>query len=184
MTFSISFVVIVQGRLLSIGKDYEEAAMDLGASPWGRSAIALLPLLRRRSSPARSSCSPISMDDFVIGAYLSAGSGTDTVPVKIYSNARAAPTPAINALASLALGLTVVLALVLFAWSLVRRRQGAAGSTVGEMAASRSNRLPRPGRPPRATDRALHVHVADAGDVGARPVDQGRSGGGGQARTG
>ncbi len=34
VTFSISFVVIiVRGRLFAIGRDYEEAAMDLGASP-------------------------------------------------------------------------------------------------------------------------------------------------------
>ena len=34
VTFSISFVVvIVRGRLFSIGRQYEEAAADLGASP-------------------------------------------------------------------------------------------------------------------------------------------------------
>ena len=46
VTFSISFVlIIVRGRLLSIGKDYEEAAQDLGASPWQSLRMALLPLL-------------------------------------------------------------------------------------------------------------------------------------------
>ena len=75
------------------------------------------------------------MDDFVISAYLSSSAATDTVPVRIYSNARGAPTPALNALASLTLGVTVLLALVLFAvWSLVRRRQGTAGSTVDDLA--------------------------------------------------
>ena len=49
ITFSISFVLlIVQGRLLSIGRDYEEAAMDLGASPLNAIRMVLLPLLRPR----------------------------------------------------------------------------------------------------------------------------------------
>ena len=35
VTFSLSYVVvIVRGRLFSIGRQYEEAAADLGATPW------------------------------------------------------------------------------------------------------------------------------------------------------
>ena len=46
VTFSISYVVIiVRGRLLSIGPEYEEAARDLGASPLGAFRLVLLPLL-------------------------------------------------------------------------------------------------------------------------------------------
>ena len=76
-----------------------------------------------------------SMDDFVVSALLSSGSSNRHRPAKVYSNARGAPTPALNALASVTLGVTVLLALVLFAvWSLVRRRQGTAGSTVDDLA--------------------------------------------------
>ena len=36
MTFQLSYpVVIVRARLLTIGKQYEQAAIDLGASPMG-----------------------------------------------------------------------------------------------------------------------------------------------------
>jgi len=43
ITFSLSFVlVIVRGRLLSIGPEYEEAAQDLGASPWQSLRLALV----------------------------------------------------------------------------------------------------------------------------------------------
>ena len=38
-------VIVVRARLLSIGKQYEEAAMDLGASPIGAMRRVLLPLL-------------------------------------------------------------------------------------------------------------------------------------------
>jgi spermidine/putrescine transport system permease protein len=136
VTFSISFVlIVVRGRLLSIGRDYEEAAMDLGASPLDSLRLVLLPLLTPAIVASAIIVFAISMDDFVISAYLASGSGSETVPVKIYSNARGAPTPALNALASITLFLTIVAALVLFAvWSLVRRRQGAHGSAVEELA--------------------------------------------------
>lgn len=46
VTFSLSYVVvIVRGRLLSIGRQYEEAAADLGATPWESLRLVLLPLL-------------------------------------------------------------------------------------------------------------------------------------------
>jgi spermidine/putrescine transport system permease protein len=136
VTFSISFVlIIVRGRLLSIGRDYEEAAMDLGASPLNALRMVLLPLLTPAIVASAIVVFAISMDDFVISAYLSAGSGTDTVPVRIYSNARGAPTPALNALASLTLAVTVLAAAILFGiWSFVRRGQGARGSAVDEFA--------------------------------------------------
>lgn len=136
VTFSISFVlIVVRGRLLSIGRDYEEAALDLGASPFHSLRLVLLPLLTPAIIASAIIVFAISMDDFVISAYLASGSGTETVPVKIYSNARGAPTPALNALASITLFLTIVAALVLFAgWSLARRRQGARGSAVDELA--------------------------------------------------
>ena len=43
------------------------------------------------------------IDDFVIVRYLSGGSTTEPVSVKIYNTARAAPTPALNAIATLVL---------------------------------------------------------------------------------
>ena len=46
MTFSLSWVVlIVRGRLVTIGDDVEEAAADLGAPPWDVLRRVLLPLL-------------------------------------------------------------------------------------------------------------------------------------------
>jgi spermidine/putrescine transport system permease protein len=136
ITFSVSFVlIIVRGRLLSIGRDYEEAAMDLGASPLNAIRMTLLPMLTPAIVASVVVVFAISMDDFVISSYLSSGSPTDTVPVKIYSNARGAPTPALNALASLTLLVTIVLAALLFAvWVAVRRGQGAGGSAADEFA--------------------------------------------------
>ena len=65
VTFSISFVVIiVRGRLFAIGRDYEEAAMDLGASQRGRCG-GPAPLLSPAIFRLAQSWSQ-SIEDFVI----------------------------------------------------------------------------------------------------------------------
>ena len=59
------------------------------------------------------------IDDFVIVRYLSGGSSSEPTSVKIYNTARAAPTPALNALASLMLlasFLAVVIGLLAYRW--------------------------------------------------------------------
>lgn len=136
VTFSLAFVLlVVRGRLVSIGREYEEAAMDLGASSLRTLRSVLLPLLSPAIVASAIVVFALSMDDFVVSAFLSAGSGTDTVPVRIYSNARGSPTPALNALASLTLFLTLgAVALAFGVWQAVRRRGGERGSAVGELA--------------------------------------------------
>jgi spermidine/putrescine transport system permease protein len=59
----------------------------------------------------------LSIDDFVVSQYLASGADTTTVPMRIYSQARGGPTPALNALATIMLLfslLAVVLAYVIF----------------------------------------------------------------------
>jgi spermidine/putrescine transport system permease protein len=136
VTFSLAFVlVIVRGRLLAIGPEYEEAARDLGASTLQAVRLALLPMLVPAIVASAIVVFAISMDDFVISAFLSSGTSTDTVPVRIYSTGRTAPTPALNALASLTLGITIAIAIVGFVlWRVVRRARGQTGSTAREFA--------------------------------------------------
>jgi spermidine/putrescine transport system permease protein len=102
VTFSLSYVVvIVRGRLFSIGRQYEEAAADLGATPWETLRLVLLPLLMPAIFSSLMIVFAISIDDFVISQWLSCGADCDTIPIRIYSATRAAPLPAINALASI-----------------------------------------------------------------------------------
>ena len=126
ITFSLSFVlVIVRGRLLAIGPEFEEAAQDLGASPLRSIRMVLVPMLIPAIVASAIIVFAISMDDFVVSNYLSSGSTTDTVPVRIYSAGRTAPTPALNALASLTLGITIVLSLLAYGvWRIVRSARG------------------------------------------------------------
>jgi spermidine/putrescine transport system permease protein len=136
VTFSISFVVIVvRGRLLSIGREYEEAAMDLGASPFQALRLALLPLLFPAIFASFMIVFAISIDDFVISAFLSSDLSTETVPVKIYSNARGAPTPALNALASVMLFASLLaVALALIVVRLVQRARGERAAAIEDFA--------------------------------------------------
>jgi spermidine/putrescine transport system permease protein len=102
--FQMSYpVIIVRARLLTIGKQYEEAAADLGASRIGALRRVLMPMLYPAIFASAVLVFADVIDDFVIVKYLSSGADTDSVAVKIYNTARGAPTPALNALASLLL---------------------------------------------------------------------------------
>jgi len=101
VTFQLSYpVIICRARLLSIGREYEEAAMDLGASPVRALRHVLL-------APAIFASAVLVfadvIDDFVIVRYLSSDAATEPMSVKIYNSARSSPTPALNALASIML---------------------------------------------------------------------------------
>jgi spermidine/putrescine transport system permease protein len=136
VTFTISFVVIVvRGRLLGIGREYEEAAMDLGASPVQALRLVLLPLLRPAIFVSAMVAVAISLDDFVITQFLVGEASTETIPVRIYSAARAGPTPATNAIASVLLFSTLIVATVAgLILRGARRREHREGSAVEELA--------------------------------------------------
>jgi spermidine/putrescine transport system permease protein len=113
VTFTLSWVVlIVRGRLVTIGRDLEEAAADLGAPPMHVVSRVLVPLLVPAMVASLLVSFALSIDDFVVAQYLASGADTTTVPMRIYSQARGGPTPALNALATIMLVVSL-LALVL-----------------------------------------------------------------------
>ena len=71
----------------------EEAARDLGASATQSFRLALLPLLWPAIFASAVVVFATSIDDFVISSFLSTDASNETVPMKIYSSARAASTP-------------------------------------------------------------------------------------------
>lgn len=104
ITFQMSYaVIIVRARLLSIGPEYEEAAMDLGARPGQGLRRVLLPLLTPAILASVAVTFADSVDDFVIVRYLSGPASSEPLSVKIYSAARGSPTPAVNAAATVML---------------------------------------------------------------------------------
>ena len=104
VTFQVSYpAVLVRARLATIGPQYEEAAMDLGASPIGALRRIIMPMLMPAIFASTVLVFADVIDDFVLVRYLSGDAATEPVSVKIYNTARAAPTPALNALATLLL---------------------------------------------------------------------------------
>jgi spermidine/putrescine transport system permease protein len=118
ITFTISYVVVmVRGRLVSIGPEYEEAAADLGAPPFDVLFRVLLPLLAPAILASAAVVFALSIDDFVVTQYLAGDASTTTVSMLLYASARGAPTPALNALATIALFITLgTLTLVYFVY--------------------------------------------------------------------
>jgi spermidine/putrescine transport system permease protein len=136
VTFTISYVVIVvRGRLFAIGREYEEAAMDLGASQWQAIRMVLLPMLAPAIWASLMIAFAISIDDFVITAFLMGDQSSATIPVKLYSAARAAPSPALNALASILLFASMVaIGIALFVMRRSQEKEGTEGSAVEDFA--------------------------------------------------
>jgi spermidine/putrescine transport system permease protein len=131
VTYQISYpVIIVRARLLSIGKEYEEAGMDLGASPQQAVRGVLLPLLYPAILASAAVVFADTVDDFVTVTYLSGPASSQPLSTFIYTTARASATPATNAAATLMLvTTTLVIALGYAAY-----RRFSRGQTGGDVA--------------------------------------------------
>ena len=134
ITFQMSYaVVIVRARLLTIGPEYEEAAMDLGAKPVQSMRRVLLPLLWPAILASIAVVFADTVDDFVIVRFLSAGADSEPLSVKIYSAARGSPTPAVNAAATVMLIATMTV--IAIGYLLYRRfTKGQKGGEVSNFA--------------------------------------------------
>jgi len=120
VTFQLAYpVVIVRARLMTIGAQYEQAARDLGASALGAVKRVLMPMLIPAIMISAILVFADVLDNFVIVRYLSSDMSTETTSMRIYSTARAAPTPALNALATLIL--VASLSAVFIGWLVYRR---------------------------------------------------------------
>ena len=113
VTYQVSYpVIIVRARLLTIGREYEEAASDLGALPRQAIRRVLLPLLYPAIFASAALVFADTIDDFVTVKYLSGAATSEPLSVKIYNFSRAEPTPAVNAAATFLL-VTTTLAIVI-----------------------------------------------------------------------
>jgi spermidine/putrescine transport system permease protein len=111
VTFLIAvFFTSVFARLEALGTQIERAAMDLGATEWRAFARAVLPNLRLTLIGASLLAFALSFDEIAVTFFLTGTS--NTVPVLIYSMMRLGITPAINALATSILVLSVLLVVI------------------------------------------------------------------------
>jgi spermidine/putrescine transport system permease protein len=98
--FSISFVVIVvRSRLIGFDRHLEEAAADLGATPFATFRTVTLPLLAPGIVAAALLAFALSIDDFVISNF---NSGTTvTFPLYVYGVSLRGIPVQVNALATM-----------------------------------------------------------------------------------
>jgi len=101
ITFSMAYVaVIVQSRLISMEADVEEAAMDLGSTPLRVIFDITLPIIAPAMVAGWLLSFTLSLDDLVISSF-TAGPGSTTLPMLIFSKVKMGMTPDINALATI-----------------------------------------------------------------------------------
>ena len=105
---------------MSIDPALEEAARDLGATPFVAFRDTVLPLLAPAIVSGFLLAFTLSLDDLVIASFTS-GPGATTLPMRIYSQVRLGVTPEINALSTLVLA-AVGVALLGIAADWQRRR--------------------------------------------------------------
>jgi len=91
--------LIVRARLRKLDPQLEEAALDLGATPWTAFRRVTLPLLMPGIIGALLMAFTLSLDDFIISFFL-AGVGSTTLPIKVYGMLKTAVTPEVNALSA------------------------------------------------------------------------------------
>ena len=109
--FNISFVIVtVRSRLIGFDRSLEEAAQDLGATPWATFRLITLPLIMPGVVAAALLAFALSIDDFVITNF-NAGS-TVTFPIFIWGAARVAIPPQIYVIASMIFLFTLAMMLL------------------------------------------------------------------------
>ena len=114
VTWNVSWpAIIVQARLVTIGKQYEEAAADLGANQWQTIRRVLIPLLTPAIFASAVLVFSTVIDDFVLVDLLNNGAGSTPMSVYIYSNQRGGNGgPALNALGTIMLVMSFVIAIL------------------------------------------------------------------------
>ncbi len=119
-TFSIAFVaIVVQARLADFDRALEEAAMDLGATPWVTFRTITLPLIAPAVGSGWLLAFTLSLDDLILTQFV-AGAQSQTLPMRVYSSVRLGVDPQINVLATLVVTVAAC-ALILSGW-LTRRK--------------------------------------------------------------
>ncbi|HVB41832.1 MAG TPA: ABC transporter permease [Streptosporangiaceae bacterium] len=116
VTWNVSWpAIIVQARLATIGRQYEEAAADLGASAWQTVRRVMVPLLTPAIFASAVLVFSSVVDDFVLVDLLNSNAGNTPMSVYIYSQQHGGNGgPALNALGTIMLAMSFVIVLIGF----------------------------------------------------------------------
>ncbi len=110
-------IVLVRARAAGMDRSLIEASGDLGATPWGTFRQVTFPQLFPAILAGFLLAFTFSFDDFIIALFVA---GPDnTLPLYVFSSIRRGVTPAINAIASVMLAVTLTFLFV--AQTILRR---------------------------------------------------------------
>ncbi len=119
-TFCISYVaLVVLGRLQDFDHTLVDAARDLGADGLKVCTKVLLPLLGPGIAAGGLLAFTLSIDDFVV-TFFTAGPGSTTLPVQVYSMMRHGTPSLINALS--VIFIIITFSVVIFSQRLLLKR--------------------------------------------------------------
>ena len=108
ITLSFPFAtLIILGKVLNIPASLEEASLDLGANKWQTFFHVILPNIAPGVISGAMFAFTLSIDDFIV-TFFTAGVGSSTLPLKIYSLIKFGVTPSINAISTILIVFTVV----------------------------------------------------------------------------
>jgi putative spermidine/putrescine transport system permease protein len=117
---AVPFVVTsVSASLAGLDRRLEQAALSLGATPWGTFRQVTLPLIRPGVLVGALFAFITSFDELVVALFLS-GPGTVTLPRRMWDDLRFAIDPTIAAVSTL----TIVLTAALLGGAQLLRRRG------------------------------------------------------------
>lgn len=112
LVFDIPYVILsVLPKLKQLPANIEDAALDLGATPWYALRKIVLPQIKPGIISGALMAFTMSIDDFVI-SFFTTGNGVTNLAIEIYSMTRRGLTPEINALSTLMFASVLILLLL------------------------------------------------------------------------
>lgn len=118
VTFCFPFVLVaVQARLQGLDPALEEAALDLGATPWQAFWQVIVPSLRPAIVSGGLMAFTLSMDELIV-TFFTASPSSATLPLRVFGMAKIGLNPMLNALSAIFILTTV--AFVIFSERLRR----------------------------------------------------------------
>jgi spermidine/putrescine transport system permease protein len=112
VTFCFPFVMVaVQARLAGLDPALEEAAQDLGATPWQAFRKILVPYLAPAIVSGALMSFTLSLDELIV-TYFTASAGTRTLPLEIFGRVKKGLDPTLNAISTVFILSTVMLVVV------------------------------------------------------------------------
>jgi spermidine/putrescine transport system permease protein len=103
--------LVLWARLMTSGRDYEEAALTLGANDIQTAMAITIPLLGAAALGSFLLCVTVSIDEFSATQFLVVPQ-TQTMPIQIYSMIQSGVTPTVNVFATVLTLVTIAVPIV------------------------------------------------------------------------